>query len=171
MASPYANPTAEQDTETLRDRLKIIELTSKLLLLIDARDWAAAQELFTDPVNVDYTSLNGGAPQSMTPAELIGGWRQTLDHLEATQHLQGNHVIAVDGDEASCATNVQGTHVLPNAAGGPIWTVGGRYDFRLTRTSSGWRIAAMTLTVKWATGNQKIMDLAASKGSAKPSRQ
>lgn len=77
-------------------------------------------------------------------------------------------MIALDGDEASCATNVQGTHVLPNAGGGPIWTVGGRYDFRLRRTSSGWRIAAMTLTVKWATGNQQIMELAASRGAANP---
>jgi hypothetical protein len=168
MVATSANPTSERGLEALRDRLEIIELTSDLLLSIDARDWAAAQELFTDPVYIDYTSLNGREPQSLTPAELIGGWRQALDHLEATQHLQGNHVIVLDGDEATCATNVQGTHVLPNATGGPIWTVGGRYDFQLTRTPSGWRIAAMTLTVKWATGNQRIMELAASRGSANP---
>jgi len=168
MTATTTSPSVERDSEALHDRMEIMELTSKLLLSVDAREWAAAEELFTDRVDVDYTSLNGGQPQTVSPAALIGGWRQTLDHLEATQHLQGNHVIAFDRDEASCATNVQATHVLPNATGGPIWTVGGRYDFRLTRTPSGWRIAAMTLTVKWATGNQRIMELAASKGSATP---
>lgn len=168
MTATSANLTSERGTEALRDRLEIIELTSKLLLSVDARAWAAAQELFTDPVDIDYTSLNGGAPQSLAPAELIGGWRQALDHLEATQHLHGNHVIDSEGDDASCVTTVQATHVLPNATGGPIWTVGGRYDFRLTRTPSGSRIAAMTLTVKWATGNERIMELAASQGSANP---
>jgi hypothetical protein len=161
MTATSANLALERNSEALQHRLEIMELTSSLLLLIDAREWAAAEELFTDRVNVDYTSLNGGEPQTVSPAGLVGGWRQMLDHLEATQHLQGNHVISVDGDEATCATNVQGTHVLPNATGGHIWTVGGRYDFRLTRTPSGWRISAMTLAVKWATGNQHIMALAA----------
>lgn len=100
MATTSANPSLERGGEALRDRLEIIELTSKLLLSIDARDWAAAEELFTDRVDIDYTSLNGGEPQSLPPAELIGGWRQALDHLEATHHLQGNHVIVLDGDKA-----------------------------------------------------------------------
>jgi hypothetical protein len=161
MSTTVARPSLEREHETLRDRLEIMELTSHLLLLIDAREWAAAERLFTDRVDVDYTSLNGGQPQTLTPAELVGGWRRTLEHLEATQHLQGNHVISLDDDQATCATNVQGTHVLPNATGAPTWTVGGRYDFRLNRTPSGWRISAMKLTVKWATGNQQIMQPAA----------
>jgi hypothetical protein len=50
--------------------------------------------------------------------------------------------------------------VLPNASGGPVWTVGGRYDFRLERTPAGWRIAGLTLIIRWATGNQHITQLA-----------
>ncbi len=47
--------------------------------------------------------------------------------------------------------------MLPNDAGGPHWTVAGRYDFDLLRMPMGWRIAGLTLTVVWATGNQQIM--------------
>lgn len=69
-------------------------------------------------------------------------------------------MITIDGDEATCSANVQGTHVLTNATGDSHWTVGGRYDFRLARTTAGWRISALTLTVQWARGNQHIMALA-----------
>jgi hypothetical protein len=126
--------TPDIESPTLTDRLEIIELTSKLGLLVDARDWPAVESLSTDPVAVDYTSLNGGEPQTTIAAELASGWRRVLDRLDATQQLIAGQVIACDGDRASCAANVQGTHVLANATGGPIWTVSGRYDFGLIRT-------------------------------------
>lgn len=126
-------------------------------LLVDARRWESLQALFTDPVYVDYTSLNGGEPQSVAAGDLIAGWRGVLERLDATQHLIAGQAIELDGDAATCAANVQATHVLPNRSGGPLWTVGGRYDFKLIRTPAGWRISALTLTVRWASGNQQIM--------------
>jgi hypothetical protein len=80
-----------------------------------------------------------------------------LERLEATQHLIAGQTIELAGDTARCAANVQATHVLPNRSGGPLWTVGGRYDLELTRAPDGWRIRALTLTVRWAAGNQQIM--------------
>jgi hypothetical protein len=147
------------------DRLAIQELTSAMLLHLDAREWDRVLDLFADSVRVDYTSLNGGEPQTVTSAALIGGWRQPLDHLDATQHLLGNQVVQVDGDQARCSAHVQGTHVLANASGGPVWTVGGRYEFGLVRTRDGWKIDAITLIVLWATGNRYIMQLAAAAGA------
>jgi hypothetical protein len=141
----------------MSDRDEIVELTSSVGLLVDARDWDAAQGLFHETVDVDYTSLNGGEPASVSSADLVAGWREMLDRLDATQHLIANQVVSVDGDEANAAANVTATHVRPNAAGGPHWVVGGRYDFGLRRTEGGWRISALTLTVAWATGNQQIM--------------
>lgn len=148
--------TAPQAAETA-DRLAIVELTSRMALYVDARDWSELQALFTDPVLVDYTSLNGGEPASLAPAALISGWRQALERLDATQHIVAGQVVELDGDRATCAANVQGTHVRSNHSGGPLWTVGGRYDFTLIRTPSGWRISALTLLVQWATGNRYIM--------------
>ena len=45
------------------------------------------QELFEDQVDVDYTSLWGGEPETVTSPELVGGWRELLDRLHTTQHL------------------------------------------------------------------------------------
>ncbi len=138
-------------------RDEIIDLISNLGLLTDAREWSAVRGLFCEMVDVDYTSLNGGEPQQVSPADLVGGWSEMLDRLEATQHLIANHVVVADGDTATAAANVTATHVAHSPSGGSRWVVGGRYDFGLRREDGGWRIAALTLTVAWATGNQAIM--------------
>ena len=139
--------------------LAILRTVADLGLLVDARDWDGLVSLFTGEVAVDYTSLNGGEPATVPAADLVGGWRQQLEPLEATQHLMGNLSVRVRDDSATCAANVTATHVRTNASGGPHWTVGGRYDLELRRTAGteDWRIAALTLTVRWASGNQAIM--------------
>ena len=147
-------------TET-EDRLAILELTGNLALLLDARDWDALEGLFTDPVHYDRTSLFGGEPETLSPAELVEGYRQALGNLDAIHHLITCQVINLDGDQATCAANMQGTHVLANSSGGPMWTVGGRHDYQLKRTAAGWKIAGLKFTVQWATGNMHIVTLAA----------
>jgi hypothetical protein len=148
-------------TTEAEDRLAILELIGKLALLLDARDWNALEGLWSDPVHYDRTSLFGGEPETLTPAELVDGYRQALGNLDAVHHLITSHVINLDGDQATCAANMQGTHVLANTSGDPIWTVGGRHDYQLKRTADGWKIAGLKFTVQWATGNMHIVALAA----------
>lgn len=141
----------------MSDELALLRTVADMGLLIDARDWDAAVGLFGESVAVDYTSLNGGEPATTSPAELVGGWRQRLEPLDATHHLIANLSARIDGERATCTANVTATHVKANATGGPHWTVGGRYDVGLVDTADGWRITALTLTVRWASGNQAIM--------------
>lgn len=139
--------------------LAVLRTVADLGLRVDARDWDGLVELFDEEVAVDYTSLNGGEPTTMPATDLIGGWRQLLEPLAATHHLMGNLSVAVQDDSATCAANVTATHVRPNPTGGPHWTVGGRYDLELRRSpgSEDWLITALTLTVRWTSGNQAIM--------------
>src|SRR5919106_3037657 len=88
--------------DSATDRLEILELTSKLGLLVDAREWEALRRLFTDPVEVDYTSLNGGEPQSPSPSDLVDDWRRALEALVSTQHLIAGQVVELEGDRATC---------------------------------------------------------------------
>jgi len=152
--------TLDSETTGLQDRLAIIELIGRLSLAIDAKDWDAMGQLFTETVYHDRTSLTGGEPYTAPVAQFVEGWRQTLQGMDAVHHLITNHVISLDGDQATCAANMQGTHVLANASGGPIWTVGGRHDYKLKRTPGGWRIAGLTFTLQWATGNMNVLTLA-----------
>lgn len=156
--------TSDSDLAELKDRLAILELIGQLSLTIDARDWNALGQLFTDTVYHDRTSLTGGEPETQGAAEFVGGWRYLMAGLDAVHHMVSCHVINLDGDHATCAANMQGTHVLANHSGGSMWTVGGRHDYQLTRTSDGWRIAGITFTIQWATGNQNIVALSIAAG-------
>jgi hypothetical protein len=157
MSMTASDPTA---TET-EDRLAILEAIGNLALLLDARDWDALEGVWADRVTYDRTSLFGGEPETLSPAEVVEGYRQALGGLDALHHLITCHVINLDGDRATCAANMQGTHVLANTSGDPMWTVGGRHDYRLERTADGWKIAGLKFTVQWATGNMHIVTLAA----------
>ena len=160
MATTSSHPAT---TET-EDRLAILELIARLGLLVDARDWDGFEGLFTDPVYSDRTSLFGGEPQTSTPGELVSGLRYALGGLDTTHHLITCQTISLDGDQATSAANMQGTHVLANASGGHMWTVAGRHDYQLKRTADGWRIAGLTFTIQWASGNEHILTLAAAGG-------
>jgi hypothetical protein len=162
--------TSDPSATELEDRLAILELIGNLALLLDARDWNALERLFADPVHYDRTSLFGGQPETLSPAELMAGYRQALGNLDAIHHLITCQVISLDGDQATCAANMQGTHVLANNSGGPLWTVGGRHDYQLKRTPDGWKIAGLTFTVQWATGNMNIIALAAARSAASPAQ-
>jgi len=139
-------------TET-EDRLAILELIGKLALFLDARDWSAFEQLFTDPVHLDRTSLFRGEPETLRPTELVESYRTTLGNLDALHHLITGHVITLDGDQATCSANMQGTHVLANTSGGPVWTVGGRHDYQLKRTPDGWKIA--NALWQWMPGHER----------------
>lgn len=52
-------------------------------------------------MTLDYTSLNGGEPVTLTPAQIIDGWQAVLGAYEATQHLFGNHLVTIVGDTAA----------------------------------------------------------------------
>jgi SnoaL-like domain len=152
--------TSDSAATQTEDRLAILELIGRLVLVLDARDWDELGNLFTDTVYSDRTSLLGGDPVTASRAEFVAGWQQTMQNLDAVHHLVTSHVITLDGDRATCAANMQGTHVYTNHSGGPILNVGGRHDYQLQRTPDGWRIAGLTFTIQWATGNMNIVNLA-----------
>jgi hypothetical protein len=149
----------------LADKLNIVEVTSEFGLRVDTHEWDRLTELLTDPVVVDYTMLHGGEPMTTDPDGVVRTWRKVLENLRATQHLMAGHVTTVTGDTASCVTNLVAFHDFPNDYGDSSWTLGGRYEFELRRTVSGWLISKIVLVPRWASGNRTIMQLAGSKNA------
>jgi SnoaL-like domain len=109
----HPTPTATED------RPAILDLIARLGLLTDARDWNALEQLFTDPIYSDRTSLFGGEPQTNTPAELAGGLQYVLGKLDRTHHLISCEVINLDGDEATGAANMQARTCSPTPPAAP----------------------------------------------------
>jgi len=157
---------------TLGDREAITDTVVRMGWFLDRRDWAGLRDLFTERVYTDYTDLWGGEPREGTVDQLLsttaqGSWRRTMDGLEATQHLITNVLVDVTGDEARATANVLGVHRLANPHGSPLWTLGGTYEFGLTRTAAGWRINAITNRISWVDGNQQVLFRAAMAAAAK----
>lgn len=146
--------------QNLRDRLDVIETCTRMAWFADRRDWTALSELFDDEVDLDYASLTGGPVMRLDRDTLVDSWAGGLAGLKATQHLVSNHLVTVEGDTARCTAAFQATHVLPNNSGGPLWTLGGYYEYGLRRTPGGWLLTSVAMVVDWASGNQHISTLA-----------
>ncbi|GGK94762.1 hypothetical protein Ppa06_49100 [Planomonospora parontospora subsp. parontospora] len=131
------------------DRFDVIDVCTRMAWHADQREWDELAGVFADKVTLDYTSLNGGEPAVLAPAQIIEGWRNALGAYKTTQHLLGNHLVAVDGGTAVCTASFQATHRGPDDT---LWTLGGTYRFDLVATGAGWRITGVVMTAAWSDG-------------------
>jgi hypothetical protein len=127
---------------------------------MDQCAWGQMSDLFTDKVVLDYSSLTGGQPATVSREEMIEAWRRNREGLTATQHMISNQLVTVNGEAATAAAMFQATQYLPNPYGGPLWRLGGEYRYRLLRAADAWRISELTMIIHWADGNRHIRDLA-----------
>jgi len=140
------------DLQTLLDEREIHRVATRYCRALDTKDWALLDEVFV----ADATAMLGSTTMLTGIEEIRGRIRSALQHLDDSQHLVGNHEVAVDGDTATHRCYLQAQHVRRAATGGPNYIVAGRYENRLVRTDVGWRIAHRTLVVMWTEGNLAV---------------
>lgn len=136
------------------DRDEIIDVVNRIGLMADRRDWQACRDAFSDRVETDYTSLNGGQPAIVNADDLVSGWKTFFTNtFKTTQHLIGSHVVTITGDTAICLSNFQAHHVYLDAQKG-IWILGGFYEHALVRSPQSWRVNRMKMTRTWEQGTR-----------------
>lgn len=140
----------------LVERHAVVEVCTRMAWHADQREWEELRAVFADEVRLDYTSLNGGEPAVLSPAQVVDSWSRVLGGFDATQHLIANHLVTLQGDTAVCTASFQATHRLPDLSG-PLWTLGGTYRFDLVRTGGGWKIRGVVMTAQWADGNEALL--------------
>ena len=145
---------------TPADHIAIVNVVNEIGLSADLGDWPRARAQFAEQVLVDYTSLAGGQPATMKADDLIASWKGLLPGFTSTQHVITNHRVSVKGREATVVSQFIATHRLAGAVGGELWTLGGRYLHTLQRGAEGWKVAAMTMTWTWQSGNAELPKLA-----------
>lgn len=141
------------DLQTLFDEREIVAVALRYCRALDTKDWPALSDVFEASSTAQL-----GSPDLLDGLDaIVGRVRAALEHLDLSQHLVGNHEVAVDGDEATHRCYLHAQHVRRSATGGPNYVVAGRYEDRLVRTAAGWRIAHRTLTVMWTDGNVAVV--------------
>lgn len=154
--------------QKLLDRAEIIETVNSYGLGVDTRDFEWFRSLFTDEVEVDYTAMLGGEPYTINADELVKNWKGLLTAFESTQHIIANHVVDLDGDQATTKVHFQAHHILLSRSGGCSWTVAGYYVHKLRRTEQGWKIHYVQLTNLWGEGNFDLVMMAQKLATATP---
>jgi 3-phenylpropionate/cinnamic acid dioxygenase small subunit len=151
---------ADPQLQYLLDRAAISDVQLRYATGLDMRDWAAYRSIFTDEIDVDFSSVFGGAARKVSADRWTEAAKKTVGCLKATQHMITNHVITIDGDKALCVAYVQAQHYFPNDRGESTQTMGGYYTNHFVRTPHGWKIRSCKLTLTWNTGNWGIFALA-----------
>jgi len=125
--------------QELSDRLEIQDLLTRYTVAIDTKDWKLLDTCFTPDAHVDYTATGG--TKGAYP-EVRAWLEKALAPFPMTVHYISNTTVELRGDRASSRTYVINPMGFPKDDGTlHIFTVGGYYVDKLTRTDEGWRIS------------------------------
>ncbi len=140
----------------MSDREAIVEVVNRYGYHLDERDWPQLDTVFSADAVGNYGGP--GSPFVEGREALVAMIRSFLDGCGPSQHLLGNHVVEVDGDEAvaRCKARVYHFGAGERAALTP-YECFGVYRDRLRRTPEGWRIVERVFDVYHAVGDIEIL--------------
>jgi 3-phenylpropionate/cinnamic acid dioxygenase small subunit len=147
----------DTDLRRLADRIAIEETMYHFAAGVDHRDWDLYRSVFTDEIDLDYSSWRPGSIGRVRADDWVARAQGLFPGLQASQHALANVRITIDGDEARVRAEVRAEHVLAHPEG-DVFTLGGHYDDRLVRTAGGWRIQGKRLVARWMAGNRLLLD-------------
>ncbi len=138
--------------QNMADRFEIQDILILYCTAIDSKQYDRLNYVFSEEAIVDYTSA-GGIRGSLS--EAIKWLSEVLTLFDITQHVVGNFVIDIDGDQATsrCSFyNPMGLKSQDKENPAPMFFVGGYYNDKLLRTSNGWRIIERIEESTWNYG-------------------
>lgn len=140
------------------DRASVVQTVDAVFTLFDAKRWPALQELFTERVDVDFSSL-GGVRERMTREQLVGGWQQAFAGEKTSLHQTSNHQVRIRGDQAEVHLSGYAYNQLVRPYGSDVWETWGTYHFSLQRASSGrWLVSGEQYVSLRTDGNEGVRD-------------
>ncbi|SNS87079.1 nuclear transport factor 2 family protein [Rhodococcoides kyotonense] len=145
---------------------QITKLMARFARGIDLRDWDLYRSVFTDEIEIDYTSYRAGNGGMFKAEDWVQRGRMLFPGLAASQHFLSNLDITVDGDRGTVVSYVRAEHVLPNTAGDAVFTIGGYYTDSVVLVGGEWRICKKQLTVLWNSGNPQVLAMARERAAA-----
>ena len=131
---------------------KVISVVSSIPLAVDLANYALAENAFAPKIVIDYTSLWGGSPNTMTPAELMTAWRGIVPGFDATWHELSDVRARVSGNSATATAAVDGRHWLGDA----LWRPIGTYEWDLEKRNGQWKVTRMVFKMTREIGDRAL---------------
>jgi hypothetical protein len=156
----------------LADRAALADLLSTFSVAIDSCDWPRYRSLFTEEIDLDYSSWRAGSIGRWSADDWVARAASLFPGFTATRHALTKVLVSLDPDtpdRARVRADVSADHVIVDEAGvAAVFTLNGYYDDRCVRTADGWRIAGKRLVVQWSTGDPTVMDDARARAGTHP---
>ena len=146
------------DLERLTAKDQISECIYRLFIGTDQRDWRKVRDCLADVVRLDMTSLAGGDPVELTPAQITDAWENGLAKIEHVHHQAGNLLIDVKANQATAFCYGIALHHRNLPIADNVRRFVGSYEFELQRTDGRWVISSFRFVVKFVDGNLKLDD-------------
>ncbi|MGL4239046.1 nuclear transport factor 2 family protein [Tabrizicola sp.] len=146
------------DIETSR----VISVVSSIPLAVDLAAYDLAEQAFAPEIVIDYTSLWGGEPATMTPADLMTAWRGIVPGFDATWHELSDVQATVTGDTATATAFVDGRHWI----GDQLWRPVGNYNWDLQKIDGEWKVTRMEFAMTEEIGDRDVATQAMERAKA-----
>ena len=148
-------------------RLAVHDIMHRYALAVDTKDWQLLETVFAEQLRADFRSFGSKQIYEGPAAGWIDLVRSTIQGMDATQHMMGNHLYDIAGNNARGTTYIRALHVCKNAWGGDMYTVGGHYTVEMVRRPAGWRITTYALHVTWHDGDRHVLRAAMRKATGR----
>ena len=142
--------------QNLLEKDEVKEIVNRLFISTDNRDWDAVSRLFASEVLFDMTSMVGGEPMTLTPAEIVASWEKGLKPLKAIHHQVGNYIVHIHQKEAAVFCYGIASHYLPNKTNQNTRIFVGSYDFHLIKMDENWQVDKFKFNLKFIDGNSNL---------------
>lgn len=134
-------------------------VVQKLFAATDERNWKAVENVFSQKVELDYSSMNGNPSAILQPTEITAAWKTVLPGFIYTKHQLSNLKSIIKNDKIIVTADGEATHFLEDK-GGNIWTVIGNYEFELTQKDNQFKISKMVFNYESQSGNTTLVNKA-----------
>ncbi|PSW16262.1 nuclear transport factor 2 family protein [Photobacterium rosenbergii] len=141
--------------QLIKDEAQIRSNINSFSALTDQGAFEYLGRLFAPQLTVDYTSLFGGEPQSVSRQELMAQWAAFLPGFDVTFHDLQNMKVAVNQEEAKATVDFTASHWLGKEG---FWAISGEYEFSLTKAGSNWQITSVKLNAKGEEGSRDVLE-------------
>ena len=142
------------DLQAAVDRLAIHDLVVRIAIAQDEHDWSTLAACY-EPV-ATYQHPGG---QLVGAEAIVARAKAALTPLDASQHLVGSILVALDSDHDDRATSTayfQAQHVRRGVTGGELLIIAGTYRDELRRSDGVWRVAHRQQDYSWRHGNPEV---------------
>lgn len=135
---------------------QIIQTVKNLFSGTDEQNWNKVINTMAENVLLDYTSMAGGSPASLTPKQIVAAWAGLLPGFDKTHHQLSNFKLTTEGNHAKVHYVGKADHYLNNVC----WTVEGSYDTVLEKQSGTWKITKQRFNLSNQTGDTSLPEKA-----------